>query len=346
MYDAVMASDFETELNQLTDSLGDCDWKLNPDNTEPNQTEENLLTFVLAQKRSQSVCVADAFSTLSLVETIENNLRRRQSTGTIKDGNGEEMGSSASKKCLVSPVIEEQDRFELDQRPQSVEVCGDPGLEEAEGISHAQLVTRINSTFDDGFTVETGESITESISFASILDEFKPPAAKTTQGKFQKSQSRPTSRGRTSNSAMNLTLTGMKAKQIDRSSQPLTTPRAATSRGRPNRQRNPNAMKSLEERLYPTQKTCTRKLSDRNQNSQEKFISTVGKNRKAPRRVNILAAIKPSNVEEEKQRFFASSYSVNPVFVYRYPANEAALARYDNASSLYLEEVRKLMCNR
>lgn len=228
MYNAVMASDFETELNQLTDPFGDCDWKPNPDKVEPTQTGDDLLTFILPQKRSQSVCVADAFSTLSLVETIENNLRRRQSTGTIEDGNGEEMGSTTSRKRLVATVVEEQySKSDLEERPQSVEVCGDPALEEAEGISHAQLVTKINTTFDDGFSIGTGESVTESISFASILDEFKPSATKTTHGKFQKSQSRPTSRGRTPSSArLNLTLTGMKAKQIDRSSQSMTTPRA------------------------------------------------------------------------------------------------------------------------
>lgn len=54
----------------------------------------------------------------------------------------------------------------------------------------------------------------------------------------------------------------------------------------------------------------------------------------------ILTAIKPSNVEKEKTKFFKSNFSYNPQFEYSKPVSAAVLARHNNASDRFLTQVR------
>lgn len=54
----------------------------------------------------------------------------------------------------------------------------------------------------------------------------------------------------------------------------------------------------------------------------------------------ILTAIKPSNVEKEKVKFFKSDFNYNPQFEYSNPVSAAVLARHNNASDRFLTQVR------
>ncbi|KAL8165616.1 UNVERIFIED_CONTAM: hypothetical protein K2H54_049384 [Gekko kuhli] len=57
------------------------------------------------------------------------------------------------------------------------------------------------------------------------------------------------------------------------------------------------------------------------------------------RKLCILTAIKPSNVEREKSKFFKSDYSYNPQFEYANPAMSNVLAKYSQASGTFLKQV-------
>ena len=59
----------------------------------------------------------------------------------------------------------------------------------------------------------------------------------------------------------------------------------------------------------------------------------------------ILTAIKPSNVEKEKVKFFKSDFSYNPQFEYSNPVSPLVLARHNNASDRFLTQVRPMLMN-
>ncbi|KAG3278137.1 hypothetical protein H1C71_005005 [Ictidomys tridecemlineatus] len=54
----------------------------------------------------------------------------------------------------------------------------------------------------------------------------------------------------------------------------------------------------------------------------------------------ILTAIKPTNLEKEKLRFFKSDYTYNPQFEYANPALPSVLAKHSNASNRFLKQVK------
>lgn len=59
----------------------------------------------------------------------------------------------------------------------------------------------------------------------------------------------------------------------------------------------------------------------------------------------ILAAIKPLNVEKEKAKFFKSDYNYNPQFEYSNPVSPLVLARHNSASDRFLAQVSKSLIN-
>lgn len=54
----------------------------------------------------------------------------------------------------------------------------------------------------------------------------------------------------------------------------------------------------------------------------------------------ILTAIKPFNVEKEKAKFFKSDFNYNPQFEYSNPVSPLILARHNNASDRFLTQVK------
>ncbi|KAM4724850.1 putative tyrosine carboxypeptidase MATCAP2 [Anableps anableps] len=57
----------------------------------------------------------------------------------------------------------------------------------------------------------------------------------------------------------------------------------------------------------------------------------------------ILTAIKPSNVEKERDKFFNSDFNYNPQFEYSNPVPAVILARYNNASDHFLTQAVNIM---
>ncbi|XP_077895979.1 putative tyrosine carboxypeptidase MATCAP2 isoform X2 [Ictidomys tridecemlineatus] len=57
----------------------------------------------------------------------------------------------------------------------------------------------------------------------------------------------------------------------------------------------------------------------------------------------ILTAIKPTNLEKEKLRFFKSDYTYNPQFEYANPALPSVLAKHSNASNRFLKQSINIM---
>ncbi|XP_029445350.1 uncharacterized protein KIAA0895 homolog [Rhinatrema bivittatum] len=57
----------------------------------------------------------------------------------------------------------------------------------------------------------------------------------------------------------------------------------------------------------------------------------------------ILTAIKPSNIEKEKIRFFKSEFTYNPQFEYANPALPDMLAKHSNASDRFLQQAINIM---
>lgn len=58
-----------------------------------------------------------------------------------------------------------------------------------------------------------------------------------------------------------------------------------------------------------------------------------------PKKLCILSAVKPTNVESEKVKFFKSGFSYNPQFEYSNPVSSLVLARHSNASDRFLTQV-------
>ncbi|XP_028606535.2 putative tyrosine carboxypeptidase MATCAP2 isoform X1 [Podarcis muralis] len=63
----------------------------------------------------------------------------------------------------------------------------------------------------------------------------------------------------------------------------------------------------------------------------------------AGRKFCILTAIKPSNVEKEKMKFFKSDFSYNPQFEYASSALSSVIAKHSQASSTFLKQAIKIM---
>lgn len=61
------------------------------------------------------------------------------------------------------------------------------------------------------------------------------------------------------------------------------------------------------------------------------------------RKLCILTAIKPSNVEREKMKFFKSDFAYNPQFEYSNPALSNVLAKHSQASGTFLKQVNILL---
>ncbi|XP_061270124.1 putative tyrosine carboxypeptidase MATCAP2 isoform X2 [Bos javanicus] len=57
----------------------------------------------------------------------------------------------------------------------------------------------------------------------------------------------------------------------------------------------------------------------------------------------ILTAIKPTNLEKEKLRFFKSDYTYNPQFEYANPSLPSVLAKHSNASDRFLKQSINIM---
>uniref|UniRef100_A0A8C6DV85 Microtubule associated tyrosine carboxypeptidase 2 n=1 Tax=Moschus moschiferus TaxID=68415 RepID=A0A8C6DV85_MOSMO len=57
----------------------------------------------------------------------------------------------------------------------------------------------------------------------------------------------------------------------------------------------------------------------------------------------ILTAIKPTNLEKEKLRFFKSDYTYNPQFEYAHPSLPSVLAKHSNASDRFLKQSINIM---
>lgn len=57
----------------------------------------------------------------------------------------------------------------------------------------------------------------------------------------------------------------------------------------------------------------------------------------------LLVALRPVNVEEERERFFQSSFAYNPQFVYGEPIPETVLEKYRDASEQFLSQVKILL---
>lgn len=58
------------------------------------------------------------------------------------------------------------------------------------------------------------------------------------------------------------------------------------------------------------------------------------------RKFCILTAIKPTNLEKEKLRFFKSDYTYNPQFEYANPSLPSVLAKHCNVSGRFLKQVK------
>ncbi|CAL8363263.1 unnamed protein product [Arctogadus glacialis] len=61
------------------------------------------------------------------------------------------------------------------------------------------------------------------------------------------------------------------------------------------------------------------------------------------RKLCILAAIKPSNVEKEKLKFFESDFTYNPQFEYSNPVSPLVLARHSQASDRFLTQAVRIL---
>lgn len=58
----------------------------------------------------------------------------------------------------------------------------------------------------------------------------------------------------------------------------------------------------------------------------------------------ILTAIKPTNLEKEKLRFFKSDYTYNPQFEYANPSLPSVLAKHSHVSDRFLKQVKCCLC--
>lgn len=67
--------------------------------------------------------------------------------------------------------------------------------------------------------------------------------------------------------------------------------------------------------------------------------AAVPREAESARKPCVLSAVKPTNVEGEKVKFFKSGFSYNPQFQYSNPASALVLARHNSASDRFLTQV-------
>lgn len=67
--------------------------------------------------------------------------------------------------------------------------------------------------------------------------------------------------------------------------------------------------------------------------------AAVPREAESARKPCVLSAVKPTNVESEKVKFFKSGFSYNPQFQYSHPASALVLARHNSASDRFLTQV-------
>ncbi|XP_064410391.1 putative tyrosine carboxypeptidase MATCAP2 [Latimeria chalumnae] len=98
--------------------------------------------------------------------------------------------------------------------------------------------------------------------------------------------------------------------------------------------------------LSPRPKSRARKLflSDLQKPKLPPLVKDQGKEGdNLSRKFCILTAIKPSNVEEEKIKFFKSNFTCNPWFEYAHPALPNVLAKHSHASDRFLTQAVRIM---
>ncbi|XP_071395060.1 putative tyrosine carboxypeptidase MATCAP2 [Centroberyx affinis] len=71
--------------------------------------------------------------------------------------------------------------------------------------------------------------------------------------------------------------------------------------------------------------------------------SAIAREADNAKKLCILTAIKPSNVEKEKVKFFKSDFNYNPQFEYSNPVSPLVLARHNNASDRFLTQAVRIM---
>lgn len=59
------------------------------------------------------------------------------------------------------------------------------------------------------------------------------------------------------------------------------------------------------------------------------------------KKLPLLAAIKPENEKSERERFMRAGFNYNPYFIYRCPADEEAMERFNTPSDRYLHIVSR-----
>ncbi|XP_067112226.1 putative tyrosine carboxypeptidase MATCAP2 isoform X2 [Osmerus mordax] len=94
--------------------------------------------------------------------------------------------------------------------------------------------------------------------------------------------------------------------------------------------------------LSPRPTTRTRKFCASSSRTKLPSLSKAGipaERDNSTKKLCILTAIKPSNVEKEKAKFFKSGYTYNPQFEYSNPLSPLVLARHNNASDRFLAQI-------
>lgn len=73
-------------------------------------------------------------------------------------------------------------------------------------------------------------------------------------------------------------------------------------------------------------------------------ISKAAPDRKAVKKTScLLVALRPTNVEQERDTFFLSNYSYNPQFQYQEPMSLSVLEKYSQASNQFLAQALKIL---
>ena len=71
------------------------------------------------------------------------------------------------------------------------------------------------------------------------------------------------------------------------------------------------------------------------------FSNLAGQPHERRKKLPLLAAIKPENEKSEKDRFMRAGFNYNPYFIYRCPADEEAMERFNTPSDRYLHIVSR-----
>ena len=99
--------------------------------------------------------------------------------------------------------------------------------------------------------------------------------------------------------------------------------------------------------FYEEEKTMWDKLKDvlsgkkiENDSDDEMEFSNFGPAGQAKYKFNIIHAVTPENVGEERVKFFTSNFEYNPQFKYSNPAPKDVLDKFCHASEMYITQVR------